>query len=412
MTVSATHRSRLGVIRERTHTARSRRANARELLDAARAESDIDAQAVAQIAYDQADVELQTAERLESQLLSSISGMNGAGPFGESVFENPETLASLERLASSSMPIGRIDLGPMLSRDDMLAMIESGSWGSAIQAAADVDVDPGARVGIHQGIRPQLRRRLSVLDLIATAPMDSGSFAYSQESGGLDTAAEVVEGQVKPEADLTLDDEQVVAATIAHWSRLKRAQLADVPALATTVQTRLTSGVMRRLEKQLIAGNGIGANIKGILSHTGLGDIAYSAAGPLSDLTLDGLTATILADADPNGVVAHPSDVATMLKATAAGSGQRLDSAGAFSTPPTELWGLPLVLSTAITQGTCLVGDFRQATVFVREGVTLRISDSDQDAFVRNLCVFLAEGRFGLAVWAPAAFSLVHLEAA
>jgi HK97 family phage major capsid protein len=415
MTITATHRQRLEVIRERTRTARSRRQQARQRLDAAREAGDQDAQAVAQIGYDEADGELQIAERLESQLLSSMTGTNGNGhrPVGESVFEDPDTIASLERMATSRMPIGRVDLGPMVSRDDMVAMIESGNWGpTPLAAPPDVDLDPTARVGTYRGVRPQLRRRLSVLDLIGTAPMDGGSFFYSQESGSLDTAAETPEGAVKPSADLQLDDAQVVAQTIAHWARLKRAQLADVPQLGTTTQSRLTYGVLRRLEKQVIGGDGVGVNIKGILSQTGLGSIPFSAAAPLTDLVLDGSTAVFNIDADPNGVVAHPTDVATMLKARDGGStGGRLDSGGAFAPVPTTLWGLPLVVSRAVAQGTALVGDFNQATVYVREGVTLRISDSDQDAFVRNQLVFLAEGRFGLAVWAPSAFVLVDLAA-
>ena len=46
---TATHRQRLETIRERTHNARARRADARKLLDAGREEHDLDAQAVAQI---------------------------------------------------------------------------------------------------------------------------------------------------------------------------------------------------------------------------------------------------------------------------------------------------------------------------------------------------------------------------
>jgi HK97 family phage major capsid protein len=117
-----------------------------------------------------------------------------------------------------------------------------------------------------------------------------------------------------------------------------------------------------------------------------------------------------LSDAQPNGVVLHPTDLATMLKTKATGSCERLDGDGAFSTPPTTMFRPPLVVSRAIAQGTALIGDFTQATVYVREAVTLRVSDADQDAFVRYEVVMLAEGRFGLACWAPQAFCLVALK--
>ena len=414
MTVTATSpRERLTNIRQETHEARTARARARTQLDAARDGGDLEAAAIAQLAFDNADERLQRAERLESMLLSSMAGIEsngyGGNGFGDSVFNNPEAIGMLERLGSSQMPIGRLDLGPMHSREDVVAMIESGRWGpNRLAAGPDTDIGDPARTGAYYGIRPQLRRRLSILDLLNTAGMSGGSFFYTQESGNLDTAAEVSEGQIKPAGDLVLDDAEVKAATIAHWLRLKRPQLQDVPDLATTVTQRLTYGVMLRLDTQVLVGDGVGQNILGILNQPGIGDVPNVAGDPLTDLTLDGITATFLVDADPNGVVAHPTDVAAMLKNKSVGSGIRLDSDGAFATPPTQMWGLPLVISRAITQGTALVGDFNQATLFVREGVNLRISDADQDAFVRNEVVFLAEGRWGLAVWAPVAFSVVH----
>ena len=119
-------------------------------------------------------------------------------------------------------------------------MVESGSWHARPHAAAgDVQVPDSARVGPYYGVAPQLRRRLRLLDLIPTQPMEGRSFGYSQESGSMDTAAETGEGAVKPMAELDLDEAEVVAKTIAHWIKLKRQQLDDVPALATTVTQRL-----------------------------------------------------------------------------------------------------------------------------------------------------------------------------
>ena len=147
------------------------------------------------------------------------------------------------------MPIGRIDLGPLSSREELVASIESGSWHARPNAAVgDVQVPDSARVGPYYGTVPQLRRRLRLLDLIPTQGMDSRSFAYSQESGSFDTAAETSEGAVKPQAELDLAEAEVIAKTIAHWIKLKRQQLDDVPSLATTVTQRLTYGVMRRVE--------------------------------------------------------------------------------------------------------------------------------------------------------------------
>jgi len=333
-----------------------------------------------------------------------------AGGFGDSVFDDPTTVRMLEQLGTSKMPVGNLVLGPMASRAEVLGMLEMGSWGGGRMAATDPDVDIGdpARTR-YFGITPQLRRRLSVLDLLPQAPMDTGQFEYSVESGSFDTAVETSEGAVKAPGDLQLIDATCKAVTIAHWLRLKRQQISDVASLATTTQQRLIYGVMRRVEAQVLAGDGTGENILGILNTSGIASIPYAASTPLTDLALDGIVDVLVSSAEPNGVVLNPVDWAGMLKAKASGSGERLDSDGAFATPPVQLWGLPAVPNVAIAQGKALVGDFaRGATLFVREGVNLRVSDSDQDAFIRNLVVMLAEGRFGLAIWQPSCFCEVH----
>lgn len=408
MTVTTASQSRLQTIRERTHAARDQRARARQQLDAAREVGDFDAGAIAQLAFDAADVELQTAERLESQILSSMAGVDSNG-FRESLFDNPQTVETLQRLGDSTFPIGRIDLGPLSSRDDLVAMIESGSWhGGRYGAAGDVQVPDAARVGPYYGTVPQLQRRLRLLDLIPTSTMDGRSFVYTQAGGALDTAFEVSEGAVKPQADLELTEAECVAKTIAHWAKLSRPQLADVPQLSTIITTRLSYGVMRRVEDQIIGGDGVGENLTGLLNTSGIGDVPH-VAGPLTDLALDGITAVLLSDAEPNAVVVNPQDWSEMLKATATGSGERLDSDGAFATPPIAMWGLPTIPSKVMPKGQALVGDWSVgATLFVREPVNVRISDADSDDFSRNRLTALGEGRFGLAVFQPTAFVLVH----
>jgi HK97 family phage major capsid protein len=210
-----------------------------------------------------------------------------------------------------------------------------------------------------------------VLDLIPVSPLDSRSFGYMQESGTWAGAAETAEGAVKPEGDVTLTDAEVVAATIAVWKKVRRQQLADVPSLQQTIEDRLVYSCMRRLEDQVIAGDGTGENILGILNTSGIASIAFSASVALTDLAMDGIVATLLAEAQPDGVVINPTDWGAMLKAReGANSGQRLDSAGAFGGVPATLWGLPAIPSTAIALGTALVGAFGTAArLFVREPV-------------------------------------------
>jgi HK97 family phage major capsid protein len=112
------------------------------------------------------------------------------------------------------------------------------------------------RRGNYGGIVPQLRRQLRVLDLLPTGTMDENTFPYTQESGSFTTAAETAEGGLKPEGGLTLTDAEAVAATIAHWLKIRKQALADSSALQSIVDSRLRYGVERRLEAEVLAGDG------------------------------------------------------------------------------------------------------------------------------------------------------------
>jgi HK97 family phage major capsid protein len=417
MTVTATHRQRLDAIRERSRTARERRNRARQALDASQKADDRDAIAVATMALDEATGELELSEQLHSKMLGQIAGVDGHG-LGESVFDDPAMIEQLERLGNSAMPVGNVMLGPVMSREELVSVINGGRWGQPKSAewagGGGVTVPDSLRsVTAPAGfeIIPQPRRRLSLLDIIPASPMEGRSFGYAQEMGGFDDAREITEAEVKPETGFGLGPAELVAKTIAVWTKVLRQQLSDVPALQQIINDRLMYACLRRLESQIVAGTGEGEDLLGILNTPGIGSVEF-AAGPISDLALDGIVAVEGADAVPDAVVVNPLDLASMLKATAADSGLRLDGPGAFASRADALWGLPAVTSRLLPQGQAIVGAFATACrLFIREAPNVRLSDSDQDDFIRNMVTCLAELRAGVAIWQPSGFALVHFTA-
>ncbi len=387
-------------------------AGAREAIRIATAANDPQAIAAAHVALEQARGESELASGLENVLLSQISGVSG-GDFGAGSFlDDPTVIRSLAQLATSSRPVGERELGPMMSNEELVNRIESGSWGSSPRMAVSTDpsLPDASRYTAPIGVISQLRRKLTLLDLIPTSTMEGLAFSYAKESGSFTTAAETAERAVKPQGDDPLVAGEVRAKTIAHWNKVARQQLADTPALAVTLQSRLLYGVLRRLEDEIVAGSGTAENLLGIVNTTGIASVPYAAGTPLADLALTGQTDVLLSDAQPNAVVLHPSDWASMLTAKASGSGEYLSDSGPFGMNPDLLWGLAVIASKVMPVGQALIGDFTQGcTLYVREAPNVRISDSDQDDFIRNVCTVLAEGRFGLAIWRPACFAVVHL---
>lgn len=330
-----------------------------------------------------------------SRAAGDPSDPRGAAWDSSGLLANEEIRATLAHVATSKGRFGGIELGQVVGRDAL---------------AADVTGTSDMRRGDYLGVVPQLRRILRILDLIPTGTMDHNTLPYTQESGSFTTAAETAEGSTKPEGEVVFTDQEAVAATIAHFQKIRKQALADFAALRSIIDSRLRYGVERRLEGQILAGTGEGANIRGILKTSGLGDVPFEAGQLVTDQVLKAITTVLLADAQATGIVLHPNDWQTALLAKAQGDGHYF-SGGPFQVTPHVLWGVPLVPSATMSAGTSLVGDFEiGAQLFIREGVNVLLSDSDQDDFVKNRITMLGEMRAALAVFRPAAFATAELK--
>jgi HK97 family phage major capsid protein len=73
---------------------------------------------------------------------------------------------------------------------------------------------------------------------------------------------------------------------------------------------------------------------------------------------------------------------------------------------PERIWGLRVVQTVAQTEGTALVGDFNQAALLLREGLTMKAGYVNDD-LIKNRLTIVAEMRAGVAVYRPAAFCTV-----
>lgn len=260
-----------------------------------------------------------------------------------------------------------------------------------------------------------MHRPLRILDLLPTQTMEGTVVPYVTESGDFDAdVAETAEGAIKPATDISLADGEARAQTVATWVKIARHVLADVPALEQTIRDRLTYKCLRRLETQVLAGDGTGSNLTGILHTIGISEPDAVTGDTPADAVLRGIRTVILSGADPDAIVLHPDDWRDqlLLRAGAADSswkGPYLSVDGPFATPPAALWGVPVVVTPAITSGQVLVGSFsRGAVLFIREAIHV-VLGMESDDLVRNKVTLLGELRAAVAVLQPSAFALCHL---
>jgi HK97 family phage major capsid protein len=188
--------------------------------------------------------------------------------------------------------------------------------------------------------------------------------------------------------------------------------LADAPAMRGIIDSRLMTGLNLTLESQIISGDGTGENLTGLLNAVGI-NVTGVGAGNDQDALFRGMTQVRVTGLSiPTAIVLNPLDYQTIRLArenaatATAGAGSYV--MGPPSQPgPTTLWGLPIVQSLGLPQGTGLVGAFgMDCMLFDREEGNIRVGYIDQQ-FVRNMQSILAELRAAFVVWRGAAFSKI-----
>jgi HK97 family phage major capsid protein len=275
---------------------------------------------------------------------------------------------------------------------------------------------PQMQVAPYYATIPYLTPPTSFLDLVDTIVVDLPSTPYAQEVPYTGTGPEPVAwGAVKPQMTSQYVDQTANTETIAAFQRVNRQTVMDRPAVQTTMQNRMMVALRRALEHEILVGTGTVSDVSGqpgivgLLSTTGVAAV-NPAAGVVAnpDVILQAITTVEIAGAVPNVVVMNPTDRETLLITKASGSGEYV--ADPFLQTQSSIWDLPIVRAVSMPQGKILVGDMSIGiTLLAREGANMRISDADSDNFTRNQLTLLAEGRWGLMVNIPAAFSVITL---
>lgn len=265
-----------------------------------------------------------------------------------------------------------------------------------------------------------LRDPNAVIGLFDQIQTDQNAFVYLEETTFTNNAGEIAES-----GDISSANESALAFTertesirkIATFLPVTDELLADVSGIQGYVNSRLTTMMRLRMDNQLLNGDGSAPNLTGVLNKSGINTFAYgSYSGELRKIgQIYQAITEIRKDAfvEPDSVVMHPSDwydiVTTTSSVETSGSRNPLFVvAGGFGADvaPT-IWGLKVVPSTAIAEGTMLVGKFGggdAAQIVSRQGVDLAVSDSHSDFFAKNQLAIRLTMRMGFVVYKPTAF--------
>ena len=265
-----------------------------------------------------------------------------------------------------------------------------------------------------------LRDPNAVIGLFDQIQTDQNAFVYLEETTFTNNAGEIAES-----GDISSANESALAFTektesirkIATFLPVTDELLADVSGIQGYVNSRLTTMMRLRMDNQLLNGDGSAPNLTGVLNKSGINTFNFSSyAGKLRKIgqVYQAIT-EIRKDAfvEPDAVVMHPSDWYDIVteESSVETSGSRnplFVVAGGFGADvAARLWGLNVVPSTAIAEGTMLVGKFGggdAAQIITRQGVDLAVSDSHSDFFAKNQLAIRLTMRMGFVVYKPTAF--------
>ncbi len=255
-------------------------------------------------------------------------------------------------------------------------------------------------------------RDLEVRDAFGAEQISGNAHKYfilgAREDNSAPAPGAVNEAAAKPQFHIVESSATATLQKIAGWFYETDELLEDNPYLASALNNRglyeLDAAVEDYLLTTLAATSGIGAK-------------TYAHNGNVTpDVILDAIMA-VKNDTRFNAdtIIINPTDYAILRKLKTASGSNEYVGGGCFYGPygngqvavQPGVWGLKTIVTPNITQGTVLVGAFKQgASVITKagDGARIEVFTGDHDDAIYNRVTVVVEERIALAVRQPKAF--------
>jgi HK97 family phage major capsid protein len=261
------------------------------------------------------------------------------------------------------------------------------------QYVAGIKYDPTRAVHVRQ-LLPQGSTQSEVVRFVRETAYDNG-------------AAPVAQGALYPESDFDLTAEDANVRKIGTYFRISEEMLADTAQLTSYLAARAPEKLLTVEDTQLLYGNGSGQNLEGV-SYSATAFAAGSFADSITAANqFDVLTVAInqlaLVNYTPDYIMVNPTDFTKilLLKST---TNEYLKDQVYQGLQPSFL-GIPVVVNTAITAGSYLVGNFAMGTqMWVRENLSLEFFREDGINVREGFVTVRLTERIALTNYAPLAF--------
>lgn len=360
------------------------------------------------------DTRLNAARAIETALADVKPATPSLGARGETIAE--QILASAKDLGiTAELLYGRSaihETKPLyaMDRDETVARLKAGN---GLFAAATADLSGGTP--LDQRLYPPVdirRRMIRLLDLITVGATDTESVVYARQTQRDSAAAPTALGTAYSEAQFDFEKVTASVESVGHFTTAYREQIADAAGFETLIESQLSEDVQLAIESQVLSGDGAGNDFDGIL-NSGIGVTHLATSERRVEALHRAMTVVrVTAFREPDYILLHPNDFQeTLFEKTDSGDGGYVwigALSGLEPGAPGNLWGKPVIVSPVAVEGTGLVGYWPDATLWVREGVNVRLSDSHSDYFTKRQVAILADMRAAFGVQRPSSFCKVY----
>jgi HK97 family phage major capsid protein len=251
-------------------------------------------------------------------------------------------------------------------------------------------------IGIIGAARPR-----HVRDLFRQSTMTGSSLPVLKDNGGEGAPAPVVEGGLKPQFDFDLSEVSAKAETIAGVVILSRQFLDDIPSAREWLTGKMIEAYMSVEDDQLLNGDGISPNLKGINTAGNFTAATSLAAANNVVQLVSGIIQLRAINRTATGIVLHPTDLESILLNTAVGSGEfdlpsyvSVSSQGGIS-----ILGVPVVVTTAQTVGRYDIIDDSGMLMAFRQNTTIEFFEQDSTNVRYNKVTARIESRIAFPVY-------------
>lgn len=256
----------------------------------------------------------------------------------------------------------------------------------------------------------------SFKDCLTTRTMPSGSvlqydFPVSRDDNAAGVKEHihnpyptVVQNGRKPESTFSYNTAKVNVSKIAHWIEATDDVLEDCSKVADRIDFHLRTGLVKELDRQLIAGTGTNGELLGLLLQPGrltLNGTTLTAGIPTPNIWDKLYLAKLQLEvncAKVDCVMVNPADKAKVMLAK--------DSQGNYLFPQVgceveSVGCLMLKTSPDIPVGTAIIGEFANNWIwYVRKSLEVRVGMKGTD-FIDNVKTFLAEIKGAVVLLCP-----------